>query len=321
MDTSSAVLVLTGHDDPTADAVIRELDRRGARTIRLDTGDFPSQLHICAISNGTGWAGRLWTDDHEVALADIRAVYYRRPTRFRLPSGLSDGDALFATTEARLGLGGVLASLDARWVNSPFRVAVAEYKPLQLRTAIRVGLKTPRTLVTNDPAAATNFADGRPAVCKTLSSLVLSEGGEARIVYTTPIAPVDIDSAQLAATAHLLQEWVPKARDARVTMVGNQPIAVAITAGTDQGRADWRADYANLRYELIDTPPEIADNMIRYLREFDLSYGAFDFVITPDDEWIMLECNPAGQWLWLEHETGAPIAASFAELLMDESDS
>ncbi|MGH8940794.1 MAG: hypothetical protein ACRDV2_15810 [Actinomycetes bacterium] len=28
-----------------------------------------------------------------------------------------------------------------------------------------------------------------------------------------------------------------------------------------------------------------------------------------------LECNPNGQWLWLEHEVGLPIAAGLADLL------
>ncbi|MGH3845933.1 MAG: hypothetical protein ACRDS0_31615, partial [Pseudonocardiaceae bacterium] len=28
-----------------------------------------------------------------------------------------------------------------------------------------------------------------------------------------------------------------------------------------------------------------------------------------------LECNPNGQWLWLEHEVGLPIAAALADLL------
>jgi hypothetical protein len=27
------------------------------------------------------------------------------------------------------------------------------------------------------------------------------------------------------------------------------------------------------------------------------------------------ECNPNGQWLWLEHEAGLPIAAALADLL------
>lgn len=81
---------------------------------RVDTGDFPQRLRMAARSGVAGWQGRLWADGTVVDLAEVRSVYYRRPTRFRLPERLSDGDAVFASIEARLGVGGVLAALDPR---------------------------------------------------------------------------------------------------------------------------------------------------------------------------------------------------------------
>jgi hypothetical protein len=47
--------------------------------------------------------------------------------------------------------------LNARWVNNPARIVVAEYKPLQLRHAADAGLRVPRTLVINDHGAAVAF--------------------------------------------------------------------------------------------------------------------------------------------------------------------
>lgn len=55
--------------------------------------------------------------------------------------------------------------------------------------------------------------------------------------------------------------------------------------------------------------------MRAYLAAFRLPFGAFDFVITPDGEWVMLECNPNGQWLWLHHMAKLPIPAALADLL------
>jgi hypothetical protein len=156
-----------------------------------------------------------------------------------------------------------------------------------------------------------------PLVCKTLSSVLLADGSGLKMNFTTPVDPRAIDPAQLAVTATLLQEWIPKAFDARVTMVGDQPLAVAIHADSDRGHVDWRADYEALRYERVEVPAPIVDGMIAYLAGFGLSFGAFDFAVTPDGKWVMLECNPAGQWLWLEHETGVPIAASLADLLIN----
>jgi len=45
------------------------------------------------------------------------------------------------------------------------------------------------------------------------------------------------------------------------------------------------------------------------------SFGAFGFVITPDQEWIMLEGNPAGAYGWLEQALGLPITSALADLL------
>jgi len=133
-----------------------------------------------------------------------------------------------------------------------------------------------------------------PVVCKTLSPLVLSEGGQPHITYTTPVDPVNIDPVQFAVTAHLLQEWLPKAFEVRTTMVGTGPLAVAIHARSEHGRVDWRSDYAELTYERVDVPAPVVAGMAGYLEAFGLGFGAFDFVVTSDDEWIMWSATRRG---------------------------
>lgn len=315
------VLVLTGHDDATADAVIGELTAFGVPVARLDLGDFPLRTTIQAWLRDGRWHGQLASRARVVELDEVGAVYYRRPTRFALPEGMSDADAVFAATEAQFGLGGVLGALDARWLNNPVRAAFAEYKPVQLQVAARSGLAVPRTLVTNDYDAAQKFAtavDGQ-VVCKTLSSLVLSTGGQPRITYTTPLDPAKLDPTSLGTTAHFLQEFLPKSHDVRVTMVADRAFAVAIHANTDAARIDWRADYDALTYTRIEVPEHVNAGMIHYLHTFGLAFGAFDFTVTPQDEWVFLECNPAGQWLWLQKLIRLPIATAVAEFLAEGS--
>ncbi len=190
---------------------------------------------------------------------------------------------------------------------------------MQLQVAADVELATPRTLISNDARAAREFARTctGPVICKPMSSITLTEGGRTLITYATVVDPESFDETVFAATATLIQEWVPKEREARVTVAGQRILAVAIDAGSDRARIDWRADYANLKYEPIDTPTDVAEKVLRYLAAFNLHYGAFDFVITPAGEWVMLECNPAGQWLWLHHGADLPIPAAIADLLTE----
>lgn len=316
---SEAVLVLSTHKDATADAVVAELDKLDTPVVRMDIGDFPTRMRIAAANDGGRWRGRLWTETDMVDLDCVRAVYYRRPTRFGMPPGLSSADSAFATTEARLGFGGVLSALLTIWVNHPARIAEAEYKPRQLRVAAEAGLVVPRTLISNDVDELRAFSAtvAGPVVCKTFSSLIFGHGDTSESVYTTIIDPAQVDPEQFAVTAHLVQEWIPKEFEARVTMVADVPFAAAIHANSADAHVDWRADYQSLRHERIDVPPDVTTGMRHYLRRFGLNFGAFDFVVEPTGRWRFLECNPNGQWLWLEHDVGLPIAAALAHLLGD----
>ena len=314
----STVLVLTGPDDPTANAVIAEIERRGSIVARYDLGDFPTRTQFTASHNCHGdWSGRIDGPDVSIQLEAVDAVYYRRPSRFRFPDEMSTADQAYAESEAQLGVGGVLAALPCLWVNHPHSIARAEWKPLQLETASQCGLRTPRTLITNDLTAAADFAgavDG-PIVCKPLSSVVLAENGTHRVSYTTMIDLAAVDPEVFAVTANLIQEWVPKAREERVTVAGKVALAVAIEADSRRAHIDWRADYDSLRYDPVAVPGEVLRGIQVFLRALNLHYGAFDFVITPDDRWIMLECNPSGQWLWLHHRADLPIPGALADLL------
>ncbi len=100
-------------------------------------------------------------------------------------------------------------------------------------------------------------------------------------------------------------------------MVGNRFFAAAIHADSDAARIDWRSDYSSLRYESIDTPDEVRCAVVALLRRVDLPFGALDFTVTPEQEWVFLELNPNGQWGWIEDHTGLPISLAVADLLME----
>ncbi|NYH77532.1 hypothetical protein FHR84_000846 [Actinopolyspora biskrensis] len=55
------------------------------------------------------------------------------------------------------------------------------------------------------------------------------------------------------------------------------------------------------------------------LDSFGLDYGALDFVVTPDGDWVFLEINPGGQYGWLESATDHPLTSTLADLLSKET--
>ncbi|WP_394425724.1 ATP-grasp ribosomal peptide maturase [Streptomyces sp. SGAir0957] len=312
MTDARPVLVVTSLNDPTADVVIAELHGRDIPVVRFDPGDFPASLSVEAEIAQDGVHGRLDTPSRTADLAGVRSLYYRRPTGFAFPH-LDEQDARFATTQARYGLGGVIASLPGcRYVNHPHRIGDAEFKPAGLAAAVNAGFLVPRTLITSNPGSARAFikGSGHPVIYKPLHNPVYLVDGVSQVVKVAEVRADDIDD-RVAGSAHLFQERVPKTADVRVTVIGQHTFSVRI----DSGLLDWRTDYDVLRYTPVDQPAAIEKALRTYMDHFGLLFGAFDFAVDADGRWWFLECNSSGQWYWLESETGLPMCAALADLL------
>mgnify|MGYP001182129045 CR=1 FL=1 len=312
------VLVLSPETDLTADRVVAELTHRDVPVVRMDTAWFPTRLTLDTRLDRHRWVGQLRAAHRSVDLTDLRSVWYRSPTAFRFPAGMSQPERRHAGWEAKFGFGGVLASLPILWVNHPHREADACYKPLQLVMARRCGFAVPETIVTNDPDGVRRFArrvDG-PIVVKTLSTPAILESGGVSVAHTRRLTVDDLaDLSGVDVTAHLFQEFIPKAYEVRLTAVGRRFFATRIEATTPAAQEDWRNDLDRLTYRPIEVPEGIGYATRRYLDAFGLAYAAFDFAVDHDGRWWFLEANPGGQYGWLQAATGAPISTAMADLL------
>jgi ATP-grasp ribosomal peptide maturase len=310
------VLILADDLDPSVDAMIVELDRRGVPVVRLNTEWFPQRLTLDAEFCSGRWVGTLRTTERHVELAGIRGVWRRSPTTFRFPVELTASERQHAHTEAKLGLGGVLMSLPVRWINSPDHAATAGYKPIQLCTAAAAGLAVPATLITNCAPAVRRFTANREVVTKMLGAPSIHEAGGRRVAYTELLtAQLVADLDGIEHTANQFQQWVSKDHEARVIAVGEKLFSVAIYAHSAAAKVDWRTDYASLSYAVIELPEAVAAGIRQIMRSLHLSYGAFDFVIDGDNQWWFLEINPGGQYGWLEEQAGIPVTSAIADLL------
>lgn len=311
------VLVLSRNIEPHVDPVVEELGRRGVEVFRTNLADFPRSLRLEARLGPSGWEGSVANDHRSVKLEGIRSVWYRHPSHFMFDDRMSGPERRHAGAEARCGIGGVLGSLDVLWVNRPSRESDA-LKPTQLAVARRCGLAVPETLVCNTADSVRDFAasiDG-PLAAKNLSGAVIAESGRLQAAFTRKLDADDLaDLTGVETTAHLFQSFVPKASEARVTVVGNEMFAAGIHAGSDKARLDFRADYDSLTYSTVELPDRVRVGITAFMKAFDLIFGAFDFGIRDDGEWVLFECNPFGAYGWLESKLGFPITEAIADVL------
>lgn len=66
---------------------------------------------------------------------------------------------------------------------------------------------------------------------------------------------------------------------------------------------------------MVELPALVREGLIRMHERLGLVFGACDLIRTPEDEWVFLETNPAGEWGWLEANCGVPIAKTLADVL------
>lgn len=313
-----SVLILTEETDPSADAMVHALHEREAIVHRVHTSWFPAQLRVSAQLCGGRWVGSLRTPHRTVDLSTITAVWYRSPQAYTFPTAMTPTERHHANMEAKYGLGGVLTSLPALWVNHPARLADAAYKPVQLAAAQRCGLTVADTVITNEAATAREFAGQGRTVTKMLGAASIVEEGVRKLAFTRLLDETDTDDlAGIEQTAHLFQRWAPKAHEVRVVAIGDAVTAIAIHADSAAAYVDWRSDYPSLRYELTTLPGAVVSGVRALMRELGLVYGALDFVVSPSGEWWFLEINPAGQYQWLEDQTGAGFTDQLADLLAE----
>lgn len=310
------VVVMTQALDLTADTVILELAERGVPVFRFDRAWFPDRLTLDAELTATGWTGCIATASRSVALEDVRAVWIRWRSSFVLSRSMSAPDRVHATAEARSGFDGVLAGLDARYVNHPATV-VAMTKPAELKLAIECDFAVPNTVISNSPGRVLDAARRGPVVRKLFNSQVPGPDGRCSVGHSRLPTESDLaDTSSVRLTAHQVQQYIDKKYDLRVVAVGDRLFPVGIFPESAAARVDFRSDYRSLRHDIVDLPADVGAAIHLFMKRADLSMASFDLTVDRDGQHYFLESNPSGgQYGWLEHHTGAPISAALADLL------
>jgi hypothetical protein len=317
---SSTVLIITNEQDEHADAVVLELHRRNVPVFRLHPEDFP---HACSISleihQDGHIEGELKNAYHRVALEDVCAAWFRRSRNlFSEPPSLTSGK-LDNYVKAQSGaiLSALCHGLQTLWVGHPYQLRRAEVKALQLAEASKAGLKIPNTLMSNDPAQAAVFVQSlgdTQCAIKPLMALGVGDQQGWRLPLTT-ILPAGHPLDSVAVAPNIFQPYIDKAFELRCIVIGEKIFCAKLNSqASEVTRTDYRAG-DDLEHEIFCLPTQVEASIHRLMDRFEINFAAMDMIVTPDGEYVFLELNPNGQWLWLEHELGLPLVSSMADLL------
>lgn len=318
------ILVLTNSQDGChSDVVIAKLKSRGQNVFRFDVDKIAQgEVKINYSAGVRGVDCRLSCFDQELSLNDIQSIWYRRPNHFNLQFTDSVQKA-YAESETKSFLDGLWEIVpNIFWFNNPKSLERARKKIFQLQLAEKIGFKIPETIVTNDSEKVKEFFyHKKKIVFKAIYHEFLNYADKGFNIPTTLITEQHLEHLDLVTkTPCLFQKFIDKAYELRVTVVGEKFFPIKIDSQKNpQTVVDWRNPefIDKLKYELVDLPDGIIGKCAAMMKELNLVFGAFDFVIDKNDQWYFLEINPNGQWYWLEDLTGVLISDAIVDILIN----
>lgn len=319
------VLVPVYTGDIHGKAVSRALRTKGHEAVLFYGADYPTrQLASISLSEGDGVSWKAAGAGLDIADEKLDVVWYRRPMAPVLPAEMHPGDREVAMRECQSFVRGFwhLVAPGAVWINPLRGRERAHSKILQLSEALKLGMKIPPTLCSNDPDEIRRFLDKYPgqAIYKSfLPSQWAMKENQVALVFTTEVTPDDLPyDHMLRLSPGIFQRKVEKAYELRVTYMGDYAVAARMDSQENPETVlDWRHASTDVRITPTTLPEEVDHACRRLMKELGIVFGCFDFIVTPENEYIFLEVNEMGQFLWVEEvNPDIPLLEDFCNFLI-----
>jgi hypothetical protein len=327
------ILIVTFEEDPQGNQLVGALREQGCQDfLRLDLGRAFERNNVDLRFDHGRWrcrfdfkeAPQLCFDDAHPPTVMVRR--YLHPSFHRRIHYPSPGDMDISQTY--FALHWWLHALPAECfpLGCPGTALAGENKFRQLEAATAVRLTVLPTLFSTRPPVLDEFARLHgEVVVKTLgsqSSFSVDEAGE-DTMHIFGAARIDAATLgeRLAAydkTQLYLQRAVPKVAEWRITALAGKFIPCRIdTSAIPDGTVDYRPHIGSLPHEIRALPEGLETKLQDYLDRMGLATGCFDFAELSDGSMVFFECNPVGEWLWIERLTGHPISRKIARILIE----
>jgi glutathione synthase/RimK-type ligase-like ATP-grasp enzyme len=317
MRTNSSILIATNSDDHRCfSEVARRLSNKGHDVVVYKADEVADGTReFSAHVTSTGDVSFSY-DNQSFSPSKVAAAWYRRPSNFGYEH---DELRRFSLAEEYKTLqANIWKSIRPQvWLNSPDSIRHADIKFSQLALAASLGLHIPKTVVSNSWQEIDSLSDEKLIVKSVASGVLHSNIEAAKTMYTTVFQNKNQLPKEVLPYPGIWQPYIPKSREWRITVVGEQIFSVAIYT-TDEAKDDWRKHQftPNFVINKVEKFPELLqEKCVEMLQVLNLRFGAFDFIETPSGEVIFLELNPNGQFTWLENELGLPISQAISEEL------
>lgn len=300
------ILIITSSIDETADYVEKKFCDE-VSFFRLNVDCFGKyEFDIGTLSES--WSIIDIQKKQKINKSDVLAIYYRKP----MFPDLSEYEVQYhemIQKDIFSVVSGIADNFDGTVLSKPYLLKKAENKVDQLLYALRNHFIIPKSYIGNGSKLCKVYGNEK-SIIKPLSLGKIYYDNKCELYGTNYFSYKGED---VSLTPVYLQEYIEKQYEVRLTVIDKSFYAVRIDT---KDKLDWRNDYENHHYTLIGCPFYIKKQCQKMLKHYNLSFGAFDYIVNQKNEWVFLELNPNGQWLWLEENLHLNISQKIIEHLI-----
>ena len=302
-------LIPTEPDDTHAIFVKIALEEEGHQVRCLFTADQPTKQKNSVFIDNVNYQWKSSDECESVSDNDYDVVWWRRPRKPFLPKNSTHPDDYKFTLRENILFHESITNnvaADAWWINTKDAANRANFKLLQLKLASHCGMTIPTTLCSNDPKDIRYFLlrhEAEGVIYKPLCANFWFEEEQIKLIYTSKINFLDLPNNKLLQLAPgIFQKQIKKKYELRITCFGDYLVAAKLNSQLHaEGKIDWRAiPEKEMTIEPYSLPSELESKIRVFMHQLGIVFGSFDFIVTPEGEYVFLEVNEQGQFLWIE---------------------
>ena len=324
MPRNKTVLISTIEADFHSHCVAMAIEAMGHHATLWYSAELGTGIQA-SIRHPGGDSGRgvtTFTDDCDSLPDKPDTIWMRRPQQ-PVVKGVHEDDREFARIEARDFDRNIWAMIgrEALWVNEPDAARRSNNKAVQLQAAHRLGIQTPETLFSNHPRDIRDFISdqGGRVIFKTYHPGFWSDGSIRAAAFSARVTADSLPGDHLLqASPGIFQQEIAKDFEVRVNCLGDTVIPVRLNSqGGSLTEVDWRVDPQGVPTQPIRLPKTVEKQCRDLMRALGLAYGAMDWIVTPEGDYVFLEVNEQGQCLWVEEScSDIPMLQCLSEYLV-----
>ena len=297
------IVIISKPDDRSVDRVIEWLLKFGCSGILRLSEDKPiTILGISLVKDSIDPEIDLMVKNRTFKVSEIDFFWYRNGSiKLEIPDfskGTVDNQLKeFLGWELTVCRNFIIRQLQQRpSLGNFFRSTVNKLEKLQI--AKEIGFDIPNTFISSKPSELINYIEKNQCITKPIGEAMPIGEDDSFIDLQTAVVDLDkIKNQSEYIFPSLIQEKVEKWVEIRAFVLYNEVYAMAIFS---QNNKQTDTDYRNYDFSKMNRmvtyklPAKVEEKILNFMKKCELNTGSIDLVLTPDNRFVFLEVNPAG---------------------------